>query len=77
MISIPSLHQKHSECAGCVLSFADVFSVELKDSNSLEFSLKSEQLLLRSHKAPCIKAMVELFIQELRQVRKQLQSSCQ
>ena len=67
MICVPSLRQKCSECAGCVLSFADVLSVELKDSNSLEFSLKTEQLLLRSHKAPCIKAMVELFIQELRQ----------
>lgn len=72
MICVPSLRQKSSDCAGCVLSFADVLSVELKDSNSLEFSLKTEQLLLRSHKAPCIKAMVELFIQELRQVRKQL-----
>uniref|UniRef100_A0A669Q0T3 Myosin XVB n=1 Tax=Phasianus colchicus TaxID=9054 RepID=A0A669Q0T3_PHACC len=51
----------------CSYSFADVLSVELKDSNSLEFSLKTEQLLLHSHKAPCIKAMVELFIQELRQ----------
>ncbi|NXY07249.1 MY15B protein, partial [Pteruthius melanotis] len=47
--------------------FADVLSVELKGSNSLEFSLKAEQLILHSLKAPCIKAMVELFIQELRQ----------
>ncbi|NWV51153.1 MY15B protein, partial [Daphoenositta chrysoptera] len=47
--------------------FADVLSVELKSSNSLEFSLKTEQLILHSPKAPCIKAMVELFIQELRQ----------
>ncbi|NXD97486.1 MY15B protein, partial [Chaetorhynchus papuensis] len=47
--------------------FADVLSVELKGSNSLEFSLKTEQLILHSPKAPCIKAMVELFIQELRQ----------
>ncbi|NWT19663.1 MY15B protein, partial [Vireo altiloquus] len=47
--------------------FADVLSVELKGSNSLEFSLKTEQLILHSLKAPCIKAMVELFIQELRQ----------
>ncbi|NWW72733.1 MY15B protein, partial [Climacteris rufus] len=47
--------------------FADVLSVELKGSNSLEFSLKAEQLILHSPKAPCIKAMVELFIQELRQ----------
>ncbi|KAM9371432.1 myosin XVB [Phaethornis superciliosus] len=48
-------------------SFADVLSVELKGSNALEFSLKTEQLFLHSSKAPCIKAMVELFIQELRQ----------
>ncbi|XP_010080812.1 PREDICTED: unconventional myosin-XV [Pterocles gutturalis] len=48
-------------------SFADVLSVELKGRNALEFSLKTEQLLLHSPKAPRIKAMVELFIQELRQ----------
>ncbi|NXE87586.1 MY15B protein, partial [Menura novaehollandiae] len=47
--------------------FADVLSVELKGSNTLEFSLKTEQLFLHSPKALCIKAMVELFIQELRQ----------
>ncbi|XP_038013497.1 myosin XVB [Motacilla alba alba] len=47
--------------------FADVLSVEMKGSNSLEFSLKTEQLILHSPKAPCIKAMVELFMQELRQ----------
>uniref|UniRef100_A0A8C0EC29 Myosin XVB n=1 Tax=Bubo bubo TaxID=30461 RepID=A0A8C0EC29_BUBBB len=48
-------------------SFADVLSVEMKGSDALEFSLKTEQLILHSPKAPCIKAMVELFIQELRQ----------
>uniref|UniRef100_A0A8D0KWC8 Myosin XVB n=1 Tax=Strix occidentalis caurina TaxID=311401 RepID=A0A8D0KWC8_STROC len=53
--------------AGCVLSFADVLSVEMKGSDALEFSLKTEQLILHSPKAPCIKAMVELFIQQLRQ----------
>ncbi|NWR31821.1 MY15B protein, partial [Tachuris rubrigastra] len=47
--------------------FADVLSVELKGSSALEFSLKTEQLFLHSLKAPCIKAMVELFMQELRQ----------
>ncbi|XP_040979342.1 myosin XVB [Aquila chrysaetos chrysaetos] len=51
----------------CSYSFADVLSVELKGSSALEFSLKTEQLFLHSPKAPCIKAMVELFIQELRQ----------
>ncbi|NXU56978.1 MY15B protein, partial [Turnix velox] len=48
-------------------SFAEVLSVELKGNNALEFSLKTEQLFLHSSKAVCIKAMVELFIQELRQ----------
>uniref|UniRef100_A0A8C8AMH8 Myosin XVB n=1 Tax=Otus sunia TaxID=257818 RepID=A0A8C8AMH8_9STRI len=48
-------------------SFADVLSVEMKGSDALEFSLKTEQLILHSPKAPRIKAMVELFIQELRQ----------
>ncbi|NWZ61059.1 MY15B protein, partial [Acrocephalus arundinaceus] len=47
--------------------FADVLSVEMKGSNSLEFSLKAEQLILHSPKALCIKTMVELFMQELRQ----------
>uniref|UniRef100_A0A8C5TZT5 Myosin XVB n=1 Tax=Malurus cyaneus samueli TaxID=2593467 RepID=A0A8C5TZT5_9PASS len=47
--------------------FAEVLSVELKGSSSLEFSLKTEQLILHSPKAPCIKAMVELFMEELRQ----------
>ncbi|NXP05146.1 MY15B protein, partial [Thinocorus orbignyianus] len=48
-------------------SFADVLSVDLKGSKTLEFSLKTEQLFLHSPKAPSIKAMVELFIEELRQ----------
>ncbi|KAL9833424.1 myosin XVB [Geothlypis trichas] len=48
-------------------SFAEVLSVEMKGTNSLEFSLTTEQLILHSPKAPCIKAMVELFMQELRQ----------
>lgn len=52
-----------------------MLSVELKGSNALEFSLKTEQLFLHSHKAPCIKAMVETFIQELRQVSEWLYCS--
>ncbi|NXU19063.1 MY15B protein, partial [Pardalotus punctatus] len=59
-------HPEHLKIL-CSYSFADVLSVELKGSKSLEFSLKTEQLILHSPKAPCIKAMVELFIQELRQ----------
>ncbi|XP_061222898.1 myosin XVB isoform X2 [Neopsephotus bourkii] len=51
----------------CSYCFADVLSVELKGSDTLVFSLKTEQLFLRSPKAACIKALVELFMQELRQ----------
>ncbi|NXS11644.1 MY15B protein, partial [Neodrepanis coruscans] len=51
----------------CSYCFADVLSVELKGSNALEFSLKTEQLFLHSPKAPSIKAMVDIFTQELRQ----------
>ncbi|NXY35536.1 MYO15 protein, partial [Pomatorhinus ruficollis] len=65
-------HPEHLKIL-CSYSFADVLSVEMKGSNSLEFSLKTEQLILHSPKAPCIKTMVELFMQELRQVRQQLE----
>ncbi|XP_025053284.1 myosin XVB [Alligator sinensis] len=51
----------------CSYSFADMMSVELKGRNTLEFSLKNEQLILHSTKAQQVKAMVELFLQELRQ----------
>ncbi|NXO35535.1 MY15B protein, partial [Locustella ochotensis] len=59
-------HPEHLKIL-CSYCFADVLSVEMKGSNSLEFSLKTEQLILHSPKASCIKAMVELFMQELRQ----------
>uniref|UniRef100_A0A674JI08 Myosin XVB n=1 Tax=Terrapene triunguis TaxID=2587831 RepID=A0A674JI08_9SAUR len=51
----------------CSYSFAEVLSVELRGSGSLEFSLKNEQLILHSAKARQVKAMVELFLQELKQ----------
>uniref|UniRef100_A0A8C5F1K3 Myosin XVB n=1 Tax=Gopherus evgoodei TaxID=1825980 RepID=A0A8C5F1K3_9SAUR len=50
-----------------LFSFADMLSVELKGSSSLEFSLKNEQLILHSAKARQVKAMVELFLRELKQ----------
>lgn len=73
MFCIPSSGRRSLSTLACVPSFADVLSVEMKDSSSLEFSLKTEQLILHSPKAPCIKTMVELFMQELRQVRQQLE----
>ncbi|XP_067403880.1 myosin XVB [Emydura macquarii macquarii] len=48
-------------------SFADVLSVELRGSSSLEFSLRNEQLILHTAKARQVRAMVELFLQELKQ----------
>lgn len=71
----PRLWQQEPEHTGLCSSFADVLSVEMKGSNSLEFSLKTEQLILHSPKAPSIKTMVELFMQELRQVRQELECS--
>ncbi|NXR45388.1 MY15B protein, partial [Hippolais icterina] len=59
-------HPEHLKIL-CSYCFADVLSVEMKGRNSLEFSLKTEQLILHSPKALCIKTMVELFMQELRQ----------
>ncbi|XP_062826679.1 unconventional myosin-XVB [Anolis carolinensis] len=51
----------------CSYSYADVLSLELMGQNILQFSLKNEQLVLHSPKACQIKAMVELFLNELKQ----------
>uniref|UniRef100_A0A5F9C3V6 Myosin XVB n=1 Tax=Oryctolagus cuniculus TaxID=9986 RepID=A0A5F9C3V6_RABIT len=50
----------------CSYSFAEVLGVECRGGSSLELSLKSEQLVLRSARAKAIKAMVELFLSELK-----------
>ncbi|XP_061472155.1 myosin XVB isoform X2 [Rhineura floridana] len=51
----------------CSYSYADVLSLELMGRSSLQFCLKDEQLFLHSQKAQQIKAMVELFLHELKQ----------
>ncbi|XP_042303487.1 myosin XVB [Sceloporus undulatus] len=51
----------------CSYSYADVLSLELMSRNILHFSLKNEQLIFHSPKAGQIKAMVELFLHELKQ----------
>uniref|UniRef100_A0A8D2Q651 Myosin XVB n=1 Tax=Varanus komodoensis TaxID=61221 RepID=A0A8D2Q651_VARKO len=51
----------------CSYSYADVLSLELLGWNVLQLSLKDEQLILHSHKAWQIKAMVEQFLHELKQ----------
>ncbi|KAJ7316027.1 hypothetical protein JRQ81_002189 [Phrynocephalus forsythii] len=50
----------------CSYSYADVLSLELMGRDTLQFSLKNEQLILHSLKACQIRAMVELFLRELK-----------
>lgn len=49
-----------------VHSFAEVLSVECRGGSTLELSLKSEQLVLHTARARTVKAMVELFLSELK-----------
>lgn len=49
-------------------SYADVLSLELISRNVLQFCLKNEQLILHSQRAQQIKATVEIFLKELKQV---------
>ncbi|XP_060109014.1 myosin XVB [Heteronotia binoei] len=51
----------------CSYSYAEVLSLELIGRSIIQFSLKSEQLILHSPKARQIKAMVDLFLHELKQ----------
>lgn len=55
-----------SSCPHPVHSFAEVLGVECSGSSTLELSLKSEQLVLHTARASAIKAMVELFLSELK-----------
>ncbi|XP_048368138.1 unconventional myosin-XVB-like [Sphaerodactylus townsendi] len=50
----------------CSYSYAEVLSLDLVGQNIIQFSLKSKQLILHSPKARQIKAMVELFLHELK-----------
>ncbi|XP_021564942.1 myosin XVB [Carlito syrichta] len=51
----------------CSYSFAEVLGMECRGDSTLELSLKTEQLVLRTARARAIKAMVELFLNELKQ----------
>lgn len=55
-----------SSCPHPVHSFAEVLGVECRGGSTLELALRSEQLVLHSARAGAIKAMVELFLRELK-----------
>uniref|UniRef100_A0A2K6GQP2 Myosin XVB n=1 Tax=Propithecus coquereli TaxID=379532 RepID=A0A2K6GQP2_PROCO len=50
----------------CSYSFSEVLGVECPLGSTLELSLKNEQLVLHTARARTIKAMVELFLSELK-----------
>lgn len=61
----PSLHPDQLKTL-CSYSFAEVLGVECPAGSTLELSLRSEQLVLHTARAGAIKAMVELFLSELK-----------
>ncbi|XP_065765969.1 myosin XVB [Muntiacus reevesi] len=61
----PSLHPDQLKTL-CSYSFAEVLGVECPAGSTLELSLKSEQLVLHTARAGAVKAMVELFLSELK-----------
>uniref|UniRef100_A0A8C0JHL3 Myosin XVB n=1 Tax=Canis lupus dingo TaxID=286419 RepID=A0A8C0JHL3_CANLU len=62
---VPSFHLNQLKTL-CSYSYAELLGIECRGSSTLELSLKSEQLVLHTARASTIKAMVELFLRELR-----------
>ncbi|KAM8943784.1 myosin XVB [Lycaon pictus] len=62
---VPSFHLNQLKTL-CSYSYAELLGIECRGSSALELSLKSEQLVLHTARASTIKAMVELFLRELR-----------
>ncbi|KAM5135162.1 LOW QUALITY PROTEIN: myosin XVB [Mantella aurantiaca] len=46
-------------------SYVDILSLRLSDPHTLHFSLRTEDLSFRSSRAPALKGLVEMFLQEL------------
>ncbi|XP_059234449.1 myosin XVB [Mustela nigripes] len=61
----PSLHPSQLKTL-CSYSFAELLGVECLGRSTLELTLKSEQLVLHTARASAIKAMIELFLSELK-----------
>lgn len=61
----PSFHLDQLKTL-CSYSYAEVLTVQCRGRSTLELSLKNEQLILHTAWARAIKAMVDLFLSELR-----------
>uniref|UniRef100_A0A8D1S689 SH3 domain-containing protein n=1 Tax=Sus scrofa TaxID=9823 RepID=A0A8D1S689_PIG len=61
----PSFHPDQLKTL-CSYSFAEVLGVDCPADSTLELSLKGEQLVLHTVRARAVKAMVELFLSELK-----------
>ncbi|KAJ8399769.1 hypothetical protein AAFF_G00408740 [Aldrovandia affinis] len=64
MVQASGINPKHLKVLR-IYSYAELLSVEGRGSEVVEFSLRNEQLQLRSPRAPHIIAMVRLFLREL------------
>ncbi|CAH2302394.1 myosin XVB [Pelobates cultripes] len=58
------IQQRHLKTL-CSYSFADVLSLEMSNSYSIKICLRNEDLQLFSDKAQSLKALVDIFLQEL------------
>ncbi|KAM8945884.1 myosin XVB [Pelodytes ibericus] len=63
-VSATGIQQRHLKTL-CSYSFADVMSMEMPGSYTIKFCLRNEDLLVHSEKAQSLKALVDIFVQEL------------
>lgn len=50
-------------------SYADILFVTIPSENMLEFNLTNEKLILFSTKAPQVKHLIDMFINEIKKVQ--------
>ncbi|XP_040294726.1 myosin XVB isoform X2 [Bufo bufo] len=63
-VNTTGIQQRHLKTL-CSYSFADILSIEKSDSRTLRFSLRHEDLQVRSDQAQALKDLLETFLQEL------------